>query len=110
MEKLRRSRSKHGISIVLIVLCGVFGTTQTNFQFVTVEKEVILQRIRDVPGKNPERQQKVRALFAEAGCGDLITEQKVKHYDSSNVLCRLPGETEEVILVGAHFDKAASGT
>jgi len=71
---------------------------------------VVLARIQDVPAKNQDRQQRVKALFAEAGCQEPIGEQKVAHSNYSNIICRLPGETEEVIIVGAHFDKVEHGT
>jgi Zn-dependent M28 family amino/carboxypeptidase len=39
-----------------------------------------------------------------------VSEQKVKYSSYSNVICQLPGETQEVIIVGAHFDKVEKGT
>jgi putative aminopeptidase FrvX len=83
---------------------------QTPINFHQVDKEMVLARIHDVPSKNSDRQQKVKALFGQVGCSEMVSEQKVKHSDYSNVICRLPGATEEVIIVGAHFDKVVNGT
>jgi Iap family predicted aminopeptidase len=89
---------------------GVAASAQASFQFSPVEKEVVLKRFQEVPKKNVDREQKVKILFGEAGCSDFVTEQKLKHSEFANVVCRLPGETDSVIIVGAHFDKVAAGT
>jgi putative aminopeptidase FrvX len=114
---LLRSSCKNPIAVrlagalflFLATLCGA-GVSQTKINFRPVEKELVLARIRDLPEKNSDRQQKVRALFLQAGCGDAVTAQRVKHTDYSNIICQLPGETDEVIIVGAHFDKVMPGT
>jgi putative aminopeptidase FrvX len=95
--------------LTLLLAMSTLAPAQTKISFHQVDKEVVLARIQDVPQKNTARQQKVKALFAEAGCG-LVTEQKVKHSDYSNVICTLPGDTEETVIVGAHFDKVVRGT
>src|SRR5882724_2667768 len=47
------------------------------------------------------RQGAVRALFEEGGCA---TEEQRVSRNSANVICRLSGESDSVIIVGAHFD------
>jgi putative aminopeptidase FrvX len=89
---------------------GTLAPAQTKISFHPVDKEVVLARIRDVPQRNTARQQKVKALFVEAGCGSLVSEQRVKHSDYANVICTLPGDTDETVIVGAHFDKVVRGT
>lgn len=91
-----------------MVALGSAQTTKIDFH--PVEKELLLARMRDVPEKNSDRQKKAKALFLAAGCGAEVTEQKVKSTDYSNVICRLRGETDEVIIVGAHFDKVPRGS
>lgn len=52
-----------------------------------------------------ERFSRLRKIFENAGCaGDRPTEQKVGREKYPNLICTLPGETEEEFLVGAHFD------
>jgi Peptidase family M28 len=110
MEKLSLNPFRQSAGVILVVVCGILAQAQTKFQFHQVEKDVVLQRIHDVPKKNADREQKIKDLFIAVGCSDFVTEQKVKHSDYSNVICRLPGETDEVIIVGAHFDKVTDGT
>jgi len=57
---------------------------------------------------NRERQKEVVKLFEKMGATaeDLVID---KFKDVENVVVRKPGTTEEVIIVGAHYDKAAVG-
>ena len=49
-------------------------------------------------------------MFAEAGCDDQhLSEQKVKGSTLPNVICVLPGTSDKVIIVGAHFDHVSAG-
>lgn len=96
--------------VTLLLAVSTLAPAQTKINFHTVDKEVVLARIQDVPQKNAVRQQRVKALFEEAGCGGQLTEQRVKHSDYSNIICKLPGETDETVIVGAHFDKVVRGT
>jgi putative aminopeptidase FrvX len=110
MRKSRSRLSRLAALAGLPLAAGLLGLSQTKINFSQLGKDVVLARVEDVPRKNIERQRKVKDLFAKAGCGDLVTEQKVSHSAYSNVICRLPGETDEVIMVGAHFDKVERGT
>ncbi len=89
----------------LLACSSVSG--QVKLSFSLVDKAVVLKRIEDVPIKNEARRQKIRDLFTEVGCGDALTEQEVKHTKFTNIICRLPGETDEVILVSAHYDQVS---
>ena len=44
-------------------------------------------------------------MFADAGCGEHLTEQPLKFSKAPNVICVLPGTSDRVIIVGAHFDR-----
>jgi Iap family predicted aminopeptidase len=109
MTRSQSRLNRRGFVIILLAV-GSLAAAQTKINFHKVDKEVVLARIQDVPQKNSERQKRVEALFAEAGCGGLVTEQKVKRSDYSNVICALPGDTDETVIVGAHFDKVVRGT
>jgi putative aminopeptidase FrvX len=104
------SRVNKRAGVLAVALAVSFLSPAQTINFHQVGKDVVLARIQEVPAKNRDRQQKVKALFAEAGCGEPVGEQKVAHSNYSNIICRLPGETEEVIIVGAHFDKVERGT
>jgi hypothetical protein len=57
-----------------------------------------------------QREVTLKEMFAEAGCGDQhISEQPVKGSKLPNVICILPGSSDKVIIVGAHFDRAPEG-
>ena len=78
--------------------------------FTTLKREVIEERVRRSPAKNPDRQVELEKLFRLAGCdGDRLTLPKVKRSKLPNVVCTLSGEVEEVIVVGAHYDKVDAG-
>jgi len=52
------------------------------------------------------RQGAIRAMFEESGCA--VEEEKVAR-NTANVICRLKGQTESTVIVGAHFDFAEHG-
>ena len=109
MKRLRSGLNRLAGFVALTLAGTIPVPAQTSITFSPVDKQTVLTRFQDVPTKNTDRQQRIKALFAEVGCGDLITEQKLKHSDYANVICRLPGETDETIIVGAHFDKVVNG-
>jgi putative aminopeptidase FrvX len=75
-----------------------------------LEQHTIEERLKAAAKKNPAREEKLRALFEEAGCkGEELSEPAVKGSSLPNVVCRLAGEADSIIVVGAHFDKVAAG-
>lgn len=94
-----------------LLLCLPTGAAfGQQLKFSLMDKTIILERIRQSLPKNQQREEKIKEIFAGAGCGPALTEQPVKHVSTPNVICRLPGETEDEIIVGAHYDKVAAGT
>ena len=78
-------------------------------RFRLVERSVIESRLKSVPRKNNERVALFRKWLSESGCGDSsLSEQPLDRTLPPNVICVLPGETNEVILVGAHTDHVDS--
>src|SRR5437588_6237495 len=91
------------------LICGLLAllplAAQTSITFTTVSKDVIERNLHAVENTNLKREQKLHSMFEEAGCtGDQLREQPLKHVKSPNIICTLPGETDSVILVGAHTD------
>jgi hypothetical protein len=73
-------------------------------------KEVITDRLKHFSGSDQDREQRIKAWFLEAGCpAPHIVEQNVGSGVPPNVICTIPGESESVILVGAHFDYVKRG-
>ena len=72
-------------------------------------REVIEDRLKSFSTKNSEREALIRKWFAESGCKSAnLSEQALDRKLPPNVICVLPGETQQVIVVGAHTDKVDS--
>ena len=96
---------------ILVVLVDVWGgAAAESVKFALVTREVIEKRLGKYAKKNQEREAALKQLFSEAGCdGENLAEQVVKGSKLPNVLCKLPGSSERMIIVGAHFDHVADG-
>ena len=71
--------------------------------------EVVEGQLKSFSTKNGEREALIRKWFAESGCTDAnLSEQALDRKLPPNIICVLPGETQEVIVVGAHTDKVDS--
>jgi hypothetical protein len=93
-------------SVVFCILsCPTEASTQA--QYFLLDKEVILTRLQEAPRKDTEREMELGKMFRAVGCQP--TEQPVKHLRQPNIICVLPGTSDSVILVGAHFDHADEG-
>jgi putative aminopeptidase FrvX len=78
-------------------------------EFQTIAPEVIQQRLESVPNKLADRKARLIALFEGVGCQ--VTEQRVPQSSKAgNLVCTLPGESENAIVVGGHYDFVARGT
>src|SRR5574341_422995 len=75
-----------------------------------VEQVTVEKRLKAATYDNEERGKRLRHLFEEAGCkGESLLEDAVKGSPTPNVICQLAGESESVIVVGAHYDHVAKG-
>ena len=79
------------------------------FASVWLPRETIEDRLREYSGTNRERGARLAQMFVDAGCGEHVSEQPVKHSKVPNVICVLPGISDRVIIVGAHFDRVSTG-
>ena len=95
---------------IFLVGAASGALAQGQFQFQALQRDVVEARLKAFALKNGEREKELQALFREAGCdGDRLSEQAVKHLKEPNVVCTLPGKTNAVILVGAHYDHVDVG-
>ena len=70
---------------------------------------MIEAHLKSFPTKNSDREVTIRKWFAESGCKDSnLSEEPLERKLPPNVICVLPGETREVIVVGAHTDHVDS--
>ncbi len=105
---MRRFLIPKTLVAVLLSLAPAYAHAQHG-TFNRLERDVIEQRLRQFSKKDPERELRIRQLFDAAGCGDHLQEQPVKHEKLPNVICTLPGTTNSVIVIGAHFDHVDAG-
>jgi hypothetical protein len=79
-------------------------------QFRTLDRDVIEIRLQSFSVKNDQRETTLKQMFAQSGCnGDKLSEEAVRTKLPPNLICVLPGETDEVIVVGAHSDHVHDG-
>jgi hypothetical protein len=90
------------------LLASPAGSQGRDLRFTLVPRAEVEARLGQYAGNNIERQATLRRLFVEAGCGEHLSEQPVRSRPP-NVICVLPGTSDRVIIVGAHFDKVAEG-
>src|SRR5579875_341472 len=103
--------------LILIAFCSfvtsaAFGQSiaPAGLDFQTVDPQIIEQRLKSAPRDNAHRAMALRAMFEAAGCGSAnLTEQLVHKGEPPNVICRLPGETSALIIVGGHLDHVRRG-
>jgi Zn-dependent M28 family amino/carboxypeptidase len=84
------------------------ASTPLRFDFVT--QPMVEKRLREFGGDDHVRDATLKRQFAEAGCdGQHLLEQPVKGSKLPNVVCTLPGNSEKVVIVGAHYDHVKDG-
>lgn len=97
-------------SVGFVMVVAVCGPLAAQLHFGTVNSQVVEQRLKSYKGNDNERESTVKTLFQSAGCPEeKLTEQPVKGLKQGNVICVLPGSTDSVIVVGAHFDHVDAG-
>jgi hypothetical protein len=93
------------ILLTCVTVCWPQSVRHSRLKIDTIE-----ERLRRYEGNDAERGNTLHRLFESAGCkNEYLQVQPVDNDDAPNVICILPGETEEVIVVGAHFDRVDIG-
>src|SRR5260370_14138924 len=98
-------------ALIAGMACAVCASAQTMAQIHLrlQTREVVEGHLKSFSTKNGEREALSRRWFAEAGCKDAnLSEQALDRELPPNVICALPGETHQVIVVGAHTDHVDS--
>jgi hypothetical protein len=109
LNLIPRSRF-YACTAILVLVHSWIGATGQSFRFKPVSRDVVEARLKKYAGTNKEREATLKAMFAEAGCDDQhVSEQQVKGSKLPNVICFLPGSSDKVIIVGAHFDRVSDG-
>jgi len=102
-------------ALIACIACAVGSSAQNAAQtpgrihFLLQSREIVEGRLKSFSTKNSEREALIRKWFAESGCkGANLSEQALDRNLPPNIICVLPGETQQVILVGAHTDHVDS--
>jgi len=96
----------------LLLLSFLFSSSSAValFRRDLVSREVVQERLERVTRGNKMRRDALESMFLEAGCRDEnLTRQPVPQSMLPNVLCTLPGQTDRVIILAAHFDMRGPG-
>ena len=104
-------RVKCRLAAVLAILlaCTTVCRAQSA-SYSQLKPDMIEDRLRQYEGTDAERRITLTRLFEEAGCkDDRLRVQPVIKADAPNVICTLPGDSDNVIIVGAHFDRTDEG-
>lgn len=89
--------------------CVLAQTSTQTIQSRLQAREVVEGHLKSFSTKNREREGLIRKWLAESGCQEAnLSEEMINRYLPPNVICVLPGETPDVIVVGAHTDHVDS--
>ncbi len=92
-------------------VCGIGAVAQVpvHLHFRLETRDVVEEHLKSFSTRNGEREALIRKWLAGSGCQEAnLSEQALDRRLPPNVICVLPGETKEVIVVGAHTDKVES--
>jgi Peptidase family M28 len=96
-------------TLVPLILVGraVFAAS---LRYSPASRQVVEGRLGKYAGNNKQREATLKLMFADVGCDDQhLSEQSVKGSKLPNIVCLLPGTSDKVILVGAHYDRVSEG-
>jgi Zn-dependent M28 family amino/carboxypeptidase len=93
----------------LAMLALLPATVSGQIQVRTLVRDAVVERLNSLSPDNDERVVILKKMFQAAGC-EKLTEEAVKHEKQPNIVCVLPGQTDSIIVVGAHLDKVHDGT
>jgi len=93
---------------VLCFLAACPAGMAQKLEYAPLEKSAVLERTKDVPASDSLRAARMRDLFADAGCNGRFLQEQPSSSGEPNVICRLPGESDETVIVGAHYDASAA--
>ena len=109
MSLMPQSRLCAAAATAILLHTWIVATAE-KVRFSLVSREGVEARLRKYTGDNKQREATLKQMFTEVGCdGQHISEQPVKGSKLPNIVCLLPGSSDKVIIVGAHFDHVSEG-
>jgi len=98
------------IAIAILVGRPIALISDVQVKLHGVKPETVKERLQAYRGNDVQREMTLKSLFESAGCtGAQLSEQPVKGLKEPNLLCVLPGTSDSVIVVGAHYDHVDAG-
>lgn len=99
-------KSKNLIILVIIVLFNNFSYSQESTAFASEEE--IKSQIKLVSCKDEERLEAVKNIFVKVGAKE--SQIRIESLKSvKNLVVIKNGKTDEIVVVGAHYDKTSEG-
>jgi hypothetical protein len=95
-------------TIGAVLLSFSLSSAARDLRFSLVPRIDVEARLGEYAGTNRERGDTLKRMFVDAGCGENLSEQRMRSRPP-NLICVLPGSSDRAIIVGAHFDKVAAG-
>jgi hypothetical protein len=94
----------------VLTVCSMAQISPLGIQVRLQPRRVVEGHLGSFSTENSEREARIRKWLAETGCqGKNLSEQTIEPNLPPNVICVLPGETQFVIIVGAHTDHVDRG-
>jgi hypothetical protein len=101
--------------LIACIASAVWSSAQTSapapaqIHFRLQTREVVQAHLQSFATRNSEREARIRKWLADSGPKNAhLFEQALDRQLPPNVICVLPGQTQAVIVVGAHTDKVDS--
>jgi hypothetical protein len=94
--------SRKTVTATLLALLFSFSAS-AQVAFHPIDRTIVETRLKSYLPNNADREAEIKKLFSDSGCKN-ITESPVPKLPP-NVICVLPGQTDQIILVGGHTDK-----
>jgi len=95
---------------ILLPVCSWVVVFAASVRYSPASRQVVEERLGKYAGDNKQREATLKQMFADVGCDDQhLSEQSVKGSKLPNIVCLLPGTSDKVILVGAHYDRVSAG-
>jgi putative aminopeptidase FrvX len=91
---------------VLLLSLSADCVAELALRFKLVPRASVEARLGQYQGGNRERQATLKAMFTDVGCGEHMSEQRVRPH-LPNLICVLPGASDRVIIIGAHYDRVS---
>lgn len=87
-------------------LCTICFSQTEKVKFSTEQE--LKENLKLVPCKNEDRLEAVKKLFQQVGASDEDIKIE-KHKSVENMIVTKKGKTDEIIVIGAHYDKVSDG-